>query len=78
VRVANKAVKDLTRICRHSHGPLSQESLKLLLDWRETNFTEQSDDLIFAAFVRSLTPEQQSVMAGLMELVNAEEAFRWL
>jgi hypothetical protein len=36
-------------------GPLSAESTKLLLDWREANITEQSTDLIFAALVRSLT-----------------------
>lgn len=56
---------------------LSSELLKLLLDWREASLTEQSDDLIFAAFVRSLTLEQQSALAGVIELVEGDEAFRW-
>ena len=58
-------------------GPLSAESLKLLLDWREANLGEQPNELIFAAFVRSLTPEQRQALAGIMELVDSEEAFRW-
>lgn len=58
-------------------GPLSSESMKLLLDWREASLTQQPDDLIFTAFVRSLTPEQQSALAELMKLVDRDEAFRW-
>lgn len=38
---------------------------------------EQPDDLIFAAFVRSLTTDQQSALAGFMELVEGDEAFPW-
>jgi hypothetical protein len=30
----------------------------------------------FAAFVRNRTPEQQSALAGIMELVDKEEEFR--
>jgi hypothetical protein len=51
--------------------------LKLLIGLREAKLTEQPEDLIFAAFVRSLTPEQQSALAGMMELVDNEEAFCW-
>ena len=58
-------------------GPLSPESLKLLLDWREAKMGEQSDELIFAAFVRSLTAEQRGALAGVMELADRDEAFRW-
>jgi hypothetical protein len=48
-----------------------------MLDWREAKMGEQSDELIFAALLRSLTPEQQSALAGVMELVECDEAFRW-
>ena len=58
-------------------GPLDSESLKLLIDWREASLSEQPTELIFAAFVRSLTPEQQRALTGVMELVDGEDAFRW-
>ena len=37
---------------------------------------EQSDEMIVAALVRSLTPEKRKALAGVMELVDSEEAFR--
>jgi hypothetical protein len=38
---------------------------------------QQPTDLAFAAFVRSLTPEQQSALGDLLEVVGQhEEAFR--
>ena len=37
---------------------------------------KQPDELIFAAFVRSLTPEQRTTPAGVMELVDRGEASR--
>ena len=58
-------------------GPLPPESLRLLLGWREANLACQSADMIFAAFVRNLPPEQQSALAGLMELVDSREVCRW-
>ena len=58
-------------------GPLSEESLKLLIDMREANLTEQPTDLIWAAFVRSLTADQQRALTDLLELVDRDDAFRW-
>ena len=58
-------------------GPLDADSTKLLLDWREANLLEQPTELIFTAFVRSLSPEQQIALAGVMEPVERDEAFRW-
>ena len=60
----------------HDAGPLSTESIKLLVDMRELNLLKQPTDLAFAAFVRSLTPEQQSAVGELVELLEGDEAFR--
>ena len=61
----------------HDAGPLSTEATKLLIDMRELNLLEQPTDLAFAAFVRSLTPEQQSALGDLLEVVGQhDEAFR--
>jgi hypothetical protein len=60
----------------HDAGPLSAEAMKLLIDMRELNLLKQPTDLVFAAFVRSLTPEQQSALGDLLELVEHDEAFR--
>ena len=50
--------------------------MKLLIDMRELNLLKQPTDLAFAAFVRSLTPEQKSALGDLLEVVGHEEAFR--
>ena len=57
-------------------GPLSTESMRFLVDCRELNLLKQPTEFAFAAFVRSLTPEQQSALGDLLELVEGEEAFR--
>lgn len=61
---------------RHDAGPLSTESMKLLIDMRELNLLKQPLDLVFAAFVRTLTPQQKSALGDLLDLVKREEAFR--
>ena len=58
-------------------GPLSSESLKLLIDLREANLTDQPGELIWVALVRSLTAEQKSAVLDLPQLVDRDEAFRW-
>ena len=57
-------------------GPLSDESTKLLIDLREANLLEQPGNLIWAAFVRSLTEVQKAALLGVLELVDEDEAFR--
>ena len=51
-------------------GPLSAEALKLLVDLREANLTEQPGDLIWVAFVRSLNVEQKSALLDLLQIVD--------
>jgi len=46
--------------------------MKLLLDVKEANMRQQPDDLIWAAFVRSLTEQQQSALAGVIDLVGRD------
>jgi hypothetical protein len=58
-------------------GPLSEEFTKLLIDLREAGMTEQPQDLIWAAFVRSLTKDEQSALMALLQMVDRDEAFRW-
>ena len=53
-------------------GPLEDRSMELLLDLREANTREQPEELIWAAFVRSLSPEQQKALDSLVELVGKE------
>ena len=61
----------------HDAGPLSTESMKLLVDMRELGLLEQPTDLAFAAFVRTLTPQQKNALGDLLEVVGQhEEAFR--
>ena len=58
-------------------GPLSTESMKLLIDMRELNLLKQPTELAFAAFVSTLTPQQKSALGDLLEVVGQhEEAFR--
>lgn len=58
-------------------GPLSGESRRLLIDLREANLTEQPGELIWSAFVRSLTPDQKTTLLDLLQIVDREEASRW-
>jgi len=51
-------------------GPLSEEWMKLLIDWRELHLPDRPTELVWAAFVRSLTPDQKD---ALNELVQGEE-----
>ena len=46
--------------------------MNLLLDLKEANMRGQPEDLIWAAFVRSLTEEQQSALAGVVDLVGRD------
>ena len=57
-------------------GPISDESTKLLIDLREANLLDQPGNLIWAAFVRSLTKVQQTALVGVFELVDEDDAFR--
>ena len=57
-------------------GPHTNESTKLLIDLREANLLDQPGDLIWSAFVRSLTEVQQSALVGVLELVDEDDAFR--
>ena len=57
-------------------GPLSEESTKLLIDLREANLPDQPGNLIWAAFVRSLTEVKQTALVGVPELVDEDDAFR--
>ena len=50
--------------------------MRFLVDCRELNLLKQPTEFAFAAFVRSLTPEQQSALGELLELVEQDEAFR--
>jgi hypothetical protein len=56
--------------------PLNTESMKLLIDMRELNLLKHATDLVFAAFVRTLKPQQQGALGDLLELVEGEDAFR--
>jgi hypothetical protein len=57
-------------------GPISEESTKLLIDLREANLLDQPGNLIWAAFVRSLTEAKQAALVGVLELVDEGDAFR--
>jgi hypothetical protein len=57
-------------------GPLDADSTKLLIDLKDANLTDQPSDLIWAAFVRSLNPEQKSALLDLLQIVDRDEAFR--
>ncbi|MEQ8860132.1 MAG: hypothetical protein RIC56_15930 [Pseudomonadales bacterium] len=57
-------------------GPLSEESLRLLIELRKAGLTDQPKELLWAAFVRSLTDEQRSAALAMIDLVNDGEAFR--
>jgi hypothetical protein len=57
-------------------GPLSTESMRFLVDCRELNLLKQPTEFAFAAFVRTLTPQQRSALSDLLELVEGEKAFR--
>ncbi|MEQ8857743.1 MAG: hypothetical protein RIC56_03775 [Pseudomonadales bacterium] len=57
-------------------GPLSEESLRLLIELREAGLTDQPKELLWAAFVRSLTDEQRSAALALVEIADGGEAFR--
>ena len=57
-------------------GPVSDESTKLLIDLREANLLDQPGNLIWAAFVRSLTESQQAALVGVLELVDEGDASR--
>ncbi|MEQ8860795.1 MAG: hypothetical protein RIC56_19290 [Pseudomonadales bacterium] len=58
-------------------GPLSEESMKLLLELREAALTDQPQDFLWSAFVRSLSDEQRKAALALMEVADAGEAFRF-
>jgi hypothetical protein len=57
-------------------GPVSEQSLRLLIGLREAALTDQPQDLLWAAFVRSLSTEQRSAALALMEIVEEGEAFK--
>jgi hypothetical protein len=57
-------------------GPLSAESTKLLIDLKDAAMTKQPEELIWAAFVRTLTEEQKAALMKLMSMVELDEAFR--
>jgi hypothetical protein len=58
-------------------NPLTEESTRLLIDLREAGLTDQPQDLLWAAFVRSLTDDRQEAAVALIELANDGEGFRF-
>ncbi len=57
-------------------GPVSNESMKLLIDLQEARLTEQPKDLLWAAFVRSLSEDQKAALLELIEAVGRDEIYR--
>ena len=56
-------------------GPLDERAEQLLLEVKEANARDQSDDLIWAAFVRSLSEEQQVALKNLIDLIGKDSLF---
>ena len=59
-------------------GPLSNESLQHLLELREAASKDHPQELLWAAFVRSLSSEQRAAALAMVEMADDGTAFRML
>jgi hypothetical protein len=56
--------------------PPRAPSLRLLIELRGDALTDQPQELLWAAFVRSLSQEQRTAALALLAIVDEGEAFR--